>query len=698
MDLIPMIRDDPLDQIRFDFVPRPPCIIPALPKSLSTQSLLPFLRFLKYLIAIGLTLVTLLPGKGISDDSGTFRARWWSYYQRGLERVEKADWQNALSDLKKAISMRSKDQRMARTYGMHFIDYFPHRELGILHLNRGEIDEAIRELEESLRAEESAKAVYYLNKARRIRLMDQKEITVLPPSITLYAPLPGAVLKDASVVVKGNVVGKGLISRIVIGGIPYRFDRAEDSIDFAQEISIDEGANRIIIAAGDLLGNRSEIEIPLTGDREGPAITIEDIFLEEKDGQKFVRVRGDVSDGAGIRTVVIQNKEIEAGNVKTYRFDLTFPEEAKKDRLIITAFDILGNATTAGIDIEREITAFNKNEQPVLLASNVSQLFSSDKDPPVITLREADDLPPVFVDKYYVEGEANDNRAVERILINNKQITTQKGKKVFFSKTTPLREGANRITVEAYDTSGNKAATELMVKREIPTALQIGSRMTLTLLPFHITGNASLGHLAYGLLTDSFVAQKRFNLLERAKLEQVLLEQKLAGEKLTDLKHSIRVGKIMSADSILSTSLKEDPKSLEIISRIINTVTSEIMDVKDVYSEDKSPAAVKELMDGLASKIARGFPLTEGLIIKKGSKEVYTDVGASAKTRRHTGVIICRKGEEIKHPVTGKSLGQNIIKLGEGYIEEIHEGFSKVRVSDKLKDQDIKIKDMVITK
>ena len=646
-----------------------------------------------------LTFISFISEKSISDDSGTFRARWWSYYERGLARAEKVDWQNALNDLKKAISLRLKDQRMARTYGMHFIDYFPHRELGIIHLNRGEIDEAIRELEESLRAEESAKAVYYLNRARSIRLMNQKDISILPPSITLHSPSPGGALRDASVIVKGNVRGNGLISKVIINGTPYRFDRAEESIDFTQEIPLEEGVNKIVITAQDLVGNTSEKEIALISDREGPAINITDISTEEREGQKFVRVKGEVTDDTGIRTVVIRDKQTEAGDVKTYHFDLTLPEETKKTKLIITAFDIPGNSTTAEIDIEREITAFNRWQQPILLASNVSQLFSSDKDPPVITLKEAGDPPPVFVDKYYVEGEASDNRAVEKVVINNKEISTKKGKKVFFSKINPLREGINKIVIEAYDSSGNKATTEFTVKREIPAPLQIGSRMSFTLLPFDITqGDVSLGHRAYDLLTESFVEQKRFNVIERAKLEQVLLEQKLAKEKLTDLKYSIKVGRIMSADTMLATSLKEDAKSLEVISRVINTMTSEVVDVKDVYSEDKSTAAIKELMTGLASKIANSFPLIEGMVIKKGSKEVYTDIGASTKARRHTGVILCRKGDEIKHPVTGKSLGQDIIKLGEGFIEEIQEGFSKVKLSDKLKEQDVKIKDMVITK
>ena len=646
-----------------------------------------------------LTLISFISGKSISGDSGSFRARWWSYYERGLSRAEKEEWQDAVNDLKKAISMRSKDQRMARTYGMHFIDYFPHRELGIILVNRGDIDEAIRELEESLRAEESAKAVYYLNRARRIRLMNQRDSSILPPSITLRSPSPEVVLKDASAIVKGSVRGKGLISKVIISGTPYRFDRAEESIDFTQEIPLDEGVNKVIITARDLLGNHSGKEITLISDREGPAINIADISEEEREGQQFVRVKGEVTDNTGIRTVVIRDEQIEAGDVKTYHFNLTLPEETKKAKLVITAFDIPGNSTTAEIDIEREITALKQRQGPVLLAFNGSGLFSSDKDPPFITLREAGNVPPVFVDQYYVEGEANDNKAVERIVVNNKDISTQKGKKVFFGKMTALREGVNKIVIEAYDSSGNKATTELTVKREIPVPLQIGSRMSFTLLPFDITqGDVSLGHRAYDLLTESFVEQKRFNVIERAKLEQILLEQKLAKEKLTDLKYSIKVGKIMSADSMLATSLKEDAKSLEVISKIINTMTSEVLDVKDVYSEDKSTAAIKELMTGLASKIAKSFPLTEGIVIKKGSGEVYTDIGTSTKTRRHTGVILCRKGDEIRHPVTGKSLGRDIINLGEGFIEEIQEGFSKVRLSDKLREKDVKIKDMVITK
>jgi len=39
----------------------------------------------------------------------------------------------AISDFQAAIRQREKDQRRARTCGMHFIDYFPHQELGIVY-------------------------------------------------------------------------------------------------------------------------------------------------------------------------------------------------------------------------------------------------------------------------------------------------------------------------------------------------------------------------------------------------------------------------------------------------------------------------------------------------------------------------------------------------------------------------------------
>ena len=76
-----------------------------------------------------------------------WRGEWWNYYERGSSYAEGAFWPDAIADFQEAIRQRRNDQRRARTYGLHFIDYFPHRELGIAYYHVGRYPEAIHELE-----------------------------------------------------------------------------------------------------------------------------------------------------------------------------------------------------------------------------------------------------------------------------------------------------------------------------------------------------------------------------------------------------------------------------------------------------------------------------------------------------------------------------------------------------------------------
>ena len=148
----------------------------------------------------------------------------------------------------------------------------------------------------------------------------------------------------------------------------------------------------------------------------------------------------------------------------------------------------------------------------------------------------------------------------------------------------------------------------------------------------------------------------------------------------------------------MATTLKEDKKSFEIIARVISTETSEVLDVKDVFTEDKGLASAKELMDGLAAKLARGFPILEGMVVKSSGNDIYCDLGKDVPNHKGTSVIIYRKGPEIKHPVTGKSLGFESIKLAEAHVDEIYEGYSKVKIKDSYKKQVIKPMDLIISK
>jgi len=86
---------------------------------------------------------------------GLFQHRYWNYYERGKSFTDGAltyyfkeprDLEKAMhylqiaeADFTEAISSRDKDQFRARTYGMHFLDYFPHRERGIVYYYMADI-------------------------------------------------------------------------------------------------------------------------------------------------------------------------------------------------------------------------------------------------------------------------------------------------------------------------------------------------------------------------------------------------------------------------------------------------------------------------------------------------------------------------------------------------------------------------------
>ena len=109
---------------------------------------------------------------GVTD--GLFRSRWWNYYERGCSYAEGEYWKEAEADFKEAIKQRDEDRRRARTYGvLNFIDYFPHRELGVSYYHQTRYAEAINELERSIADTPSAKAGYFLDKARREWLLQE---------------------------------------------------------------------------------------------------------------------------------------------------------------------------------------------------------------------------------------------------------------------------------------------------------------------------------------------------------------------------------------------------------------------------------------------------------------------------------------------------------------------------------------------
>ena len=198
------------------------------------------------------------------------------------------------------------------------------------------------------------------------------------------------------------------------------------------------------------------------------------------------------------------------------------------------------------------------------------------------------------------------------------------------------------------------------------------------------------------LTTDGDV--QRFNIVERSRLDEVLKEQKLSQSAIVDPETAARIGKIVAAESILMGSIIENKDSLDIYARLVNTETASIMAAKDVFDENKSLPGVKNLSDGLSLKIGESFPLVEGIVIKAGPKDIFTDLGTISGIKKGMKIILFREGDKIIHPLTGNVLGVDTEIIGEAVIKQTDKDFSKAEIIKKNKSQKIAVKNGIITK
>ena len=149
---------------------------------------------------------------------------------------------------------------------------------------------------------------------------------------------------------------------------------------------------------------------------------------------------------------------------------------------------------------------------------------------------------------------------------------------------------------------------------------------------------------------------------------------------MIDEKTALKLGKLAAAETIVAGSIVESGMGIEIVARVIDTETSEILTSEDVYDEVKDLKKLQTLADGLAIKIHRKFPLVGGTIIKQKGKWIFTDIGDDKIDLQ--GRLIVYHEEQIKHPVTGKFLGADNEILGRARVVQVMPDMSKAEILD----------------
>lgn len=653
-------------------------------------------------------------GKDYGVTKGLFRERWWNFYERGCSFASGEFWNEAISDFREALKQRNKDGYRARTYGMHFIDYFPHRELGIAYYYTSQCPEAVEELTASLSQVETAKAKYFLNKVRG-KVLKKTERDKQPPVITNLSLSDGEVTNLFDVELNGVVEDDTFVSSIIINGSPLFIELSKRKISFSQEVSLEQGENLIRVEAKDLAGKVTTLKIKVLVDREGPLVAINEPLEDETIRSNKVTVKGFLWDESGITSFTLKGKELVLKGKKESSFSQEVFLTEGRNSLPFEARDSAGNLTKGEIHLiyDQKSGIPKTYSAPlvrlafldgVVIDSGAYPLLAraenGDHSPPSIRLKELTDSQTVYYDTVFIEGSVADRSEVREITINNTPLRIRPARNLFFNYLAQLQEGVNRFNLKVTDANGNSVVKTITVTRKIPEVKRVGSRLAVAVLPFEQKGEVStLGSLVYDGLVDAFVNQARFNIVGRERdFEVALRELKLSQTDLVDKTKALKLGRVVSAEGIITGTVTETSNSIEIYARFIDAETTTILVAKDVFEQDKSLPKLQYILKGLALKFKQSFPLLEGRVVKSEGKKVYIDRGAQNKIKKEMKVIIFREGEPLLHPITGNNLGCDSWELAEARIERVLDNFSVGKILSSSAEVKIKEKDHFITK
>lgn len=176
------------------------------------------------------------------------------------------------------------------------------------------------------------------------------------------------------------------------------------------------------------------------------------------------------------------------------------------------------------------------------------------------------------------------------------------------------------------------------------------------------------GEIVAEWLVTSLVRTGRFDVVERAQLQKILKEQQLGMTGMISQDTAAKVGELLGVKVIISGSVIQVGNTVEVNARLINVEDGSILKAEKISGPGLE--AIERMMDSLAEAIKGEFPL-EGFVVMTSGKRAMIDLGKVHGVEPGMKFFAFRKGEPVRHPITGKMLKGEDIKLGEMVIQSV---------------------------
>jgi tetratricopeptide (TPR) repeat protein len=611
---------------------------------------------------------------------GYFQGDWEDYYICARSYNKGGFYDDAILALDKAIKQRDQDQWRARTYGMHFVDYFPHREKGYSYFQKGLYEKAKIELKKSISQEPSDKGYFYLDQVRK-QMMKQKIHTVSKPQILIHGPHEFWTNKD-SVILSGIVTDDQFVSKIMIGFLPYYVQSAGKRIHFKKELFLHEGTHQITIFAQNLLNGQAQNQLFVHVDQSGPLI-----IIEKRTGKS---IQGFLFDDSGEISLFVDSKKQAVPDGKHVPFSISIRQQKKTIRLM--AQDKIGNQTVAIINpnpivaTKNQLLAFNCKSNILSDQQNKGLLKKKYRDQLEITFSGLNNHQMVFSDKIFIEGQVKSNAIISNVIINDTLIFPKEsqpnvsGKYINFCHPVFLKEGENEIVVSARDQFGINLKKKLIINRKIPSVRQLKHRFAIAFydLENYFSNNDSLTF--QNLLLKNLIQKKRFQIILRNNDDKTRLEQNLF------LKHNKTSCLDMSPpQAMLKGIIYESDNEIEVVIRLVDIKTTKVLIQCDIFTSDKKNH-LNEKVKELSDKFHAAFPLIDGMIRQGNEMLPDTNNLNNIDNVLLNSILILYKKEKMqRNSVTGKPFGAETTISGYAHVNEIVDDGRLIFKIDELK-------------
>lgn len=624
-----------------------------------------------------------------------FRGEWFDYYNRGITHVKSGETEAAERDLKHALVGRSGDTHSARTYGVHFQDYYPHRELGILALEQGDWEKALRELEISCQTAPTSRGIHFLNEARRMQIV-RGGLDRLEPVINIDVSSESVVTNQRRFEVKGTVEDDTYVAWIGINNEPVFFELGEQKKSFSETLSLATGKNLITVTATDFGGRSAEKSIVVELDVQGPSLSLNEVQVLAGDDGNRLWLKGAAYDPNGIAEFRIGEKSVGDPSA---RIDLAewFPVISGQDSVDYFLKDLCGNETRGKISLDGLAQGFEQGWLPEYLSDPV-QTGMAERKPPLLASVNAM-LPPlacvavpergtaifdfgrlgkrntVYREDFCINGSVHDPDGIVNLNVNGEDCQIVPGRDVRFSHFADLKSGTNTIRFVAENSNGMITEVTLPIVLKQPAYHQAANRLKLASYGFAAEGKISpaIREMVRHHLESNIANQSRFSLLERLLLDAILTEHKIAE---ISAQQWPKLSTLTPADVLLFGTMVDWGNGFDIFLKIVNAKAPDIpIGELNIYQPDKENLeGLHRTIKGLYYHLENEFPLVEGKVIRCERSQIITDLSLSHGIKPGFDLVVFRRGDPIIE--NGVDYGCPETDLGTATVEKVFERLS----------------------